>query len=223
MLHTSEFQESLQTYQSTQVYYDYFTNYAHRGASKGKHVTVPAALHQIPLLIRGGSIIPTRERPRRSSTLMKLDPFTLRVALNKAGTARGELYLDDGESYTYREGNFVWREFLAERPQRKTLRVSSRDLGLLKPQQAVDGVALTKFDPSNAFAKAIHEVRVEKIVILGLEIKPESVQIEGGKELVWTYTPGVASKDKKEGEASVLVIKDPATLITKDWAIVIQL
>lgn len=81
------------------VYYDYFTHYAHRGAAKGKHIVVPAALHQIPLFIRGGSIIPTRERRRRSSPLMKLDPFTLRIALDKKGSAQGELYLDDGETF----------------------------------------------------------------------------------------------------------------------------
>ena len=81
-----------------QVYYDYFNDHAYRSTSKGKEITVPAELHQIPLFIRGGSIIPTRERPRRSSPLMKRDPFTLRVALSTDGSARGELYLDDGES-----------------------------------------------------------------------------------------------------------------------------
>ncbi len=61
-----------------QVYYDYFSSHIYRGNQK--NVTVKAELHQIPLFIRGGSIVPTRERPRRSSPLMKLDPFTLRVA-----------------------------------------------------------------------------------------------------------------------------------------------
>ena len=61
-------------------------------------MTVPAELHQVPLLIRGGSIVPTRERPRRSSPLMKNDPFTLRVALGNTCSARGELYVDDGET-----------------------------------------------------------------------------------------------------------------------------
>lgn len=154
---------------------------------------------------------------------MKLDPFTLRVALDKAGTARGELYLDDGETYSYRDGDFVWREFVAEKLQRKTLRISSRDLGLEKPDQAVDGVALTKFNPANHFAKSIGEVRVEKVVVLGLTSKPSSVKVEGGKELTWQYISGVASQEKKDGVASVLTIKDPQVLVAKDWAIVIQI
>ena len=87
----------------SEVYYDYFTTTVYRGTSKGKEVTVPAELHQIPLLIRGGSILATKERPRRASTAMKLDPYTIRVALDKSGNAKGELYIDDGDSYDYRK------------------------------------------------------------------------------------------------------------------------
>ncbi|KAF8058741.1 glycoside hydrolase family 31 protein [Lyophyllum atratum] len=207
-----------------QVYYDYFNQFAYRGAAKGKEITVPAALHQIPLFVRGGSIVPTRERPRRSSKSMKLDPFTLRVALSKTGTARGELYLDDGETYSHREGQFVWREFVAEKPAKKsrTLRVSNKDLGSARPGEAVEGVALQTFDPSNEYAQSIADVRVEKVVVVGLNAKPTAVRVEGGDNLVWDFTPGVAAADKKEGIASILSIKDPRVLVTKDWAIVIE-
>jgi len=207
-----------------QVYYDYFNHFAYRGAAKGKEIIVPAALHQIPLFVRGGSVVPTRERPRRSSTSMKQDPFTLRVALSKAGTARGELYLDDGETYSHRQGQFIWREFVAEKPAKKsrTVRVSNRDLGSARPAEAVDGVVLKTFDPANAYAKSIAEVRVEKIIVVGLDAKPTAVKVEGGDALVWDFTPGVAAADKKEGMASMLAIKDPKVLVTKDWAIVIE-
>src|SRR3954453_8534082 len=96
-----------------QIYYDYFTNWAYHGSKNGKQVVVPSKLHQIPVLIRGGSILPTRERPRRSSPLMRHDPFTLRIALDKNGKARGELYLDDGETFAHWDGEIVWREFTA--------------------------------------------------------------------------------------------------------------
>ncbi|CAA7260493.1 unnamed protein product [Cyclocybe aegerita] len=205
-----------------QVYYDYFNNYAYRGASKGKDITVAAALNQIPLFVRGGSILATRERPRRASSLMKHDPFTLRVALNKAGFARGELYLDDGVTYDHTKGDLIWREFVAEKAGKKGLRIRSQDLGKAKPTEAVDGVALASYNPANSFAKSVEHVRVEKIIVVGLASKPTSVKVEGGKELVWEYTSGLAAGDKKEGTASVLAIKDPKALIAKDWAIVIQ-
>ncbi|OBZ65067.1 Glucosidase 2 subunit alpha [Grifola frondosa] len=206
-----------------QVYYDYFSEHVYRGAPAGKEVTVPAELHQIPLLIRGGSIIPTRERPRRSSPLMKHDPFTLRVALDKDGGARGELYLDDGETYFHREGNIVWRELSAEKPAKKSksLRISSRDLALQKPTQAVEGVALSKYSGANEFARSMEKVRVEKIIVLGLPAKPTSVRVEGGKELEWEFNQGIASSDKQEGTASALVIKDPRVSIVSDWDIIV--
>ncbi|KAG6873139.1 hypothetical protein C0995_002513 [Termitomyces sp. Mi166 len=207
-----------------EVYYDYFTHHAYRGAAKGKQVTVPAALHQIPLLVRGGSIVSTRERPRRSSASMNRDPFTLRVALSKTGTAHGELYLDDGVTYAHQEGNFVWRGFVAEKAPKKSraIRVASKDLGAARPNEAVDGVALRTFNPANEYAKSIADVRVEKVVVVGLSEKPKNVKVENGVELAWDYTPGVTAADKKEGVAGVLSIKDPKVLITQDWAIIIE-
>lgn len=211
-----------------QVYYDYFTHHAHRGAAKGKHVTVSAQLHEIPLFVRGGSIVPTRERHRRSSPLMKFDPFTLRVALDNKGAAHGELYLDDGETFAHQTGQIVWREFTAKQPDKTKkasaggLRISSRDLAQEKPGEAVDGVALASVDPSNAFAKSIDSVRIEKLVVLGFSAKPKSVKVEGEQELEFVYTAGVPASGKKEGTASVLIIKNPGIAISKDWAIVVD-
>jgi alpha 1,3-glucosidase len=42
---------------------------------------VAAPLEKIPAYQRGGTIIPYRERPRRSANAMQLDPFTLVAAL----------------------------------------------------------------------------------------------------------------------------------------------
>ena len=204
-----------------QVYYDYFTGYTYRGDAKGKTVTVPATIDKVPVLIRGGSILPTRERPRRSSPLMKYDPFTLTVALDKSGNARGELYLDDGISYSHEAGQFIWREFKAG-TKGKATRISSANLANEKPAEAVDGVALATYDSNNAFAKNIQAVRVEKLVVLGLPGKPSSVGLAGGNELDWEYTPGVAAGVSKEGEASQLIIKNPVASITSDWEVVIQ-
>ncbi|EIM80725.1 glycoside hydrolase family 31 protein [Stereum hirsutum FP-91666 SS1] len=199
-----------------QVYYDYFSHKAYRGSSKGKSVTVPAELHQVPVLIRGGSVIPTRERPRRSSPLMKNDPFTLRVALGSASSARGELYLDDGVTFSHEKGDVVFREFTAGKAG-KGIRISSTDLAAAHPGD----VALSTYDKQNDFVKSIEKVKVEKIVVLGLGVKPSSVKIEGGEQLEFEFVEGVAADGKKEGVASVLTIKNPGVLITKDWEIVV--
>jgi len=153
---------------------------------------------------------------------MKSDPFTLRVALSKSGNARGELYMDDGVTYDHQKGDFVWREFVAS-SKGKMVRVSSTNLGSTKPSEAVDGADLAPYDPSNDYAKAVADVRVEKIVILGLSYKPTSVKVDGSDMLLkWEWTPGVSASGKKEGRASVLLIKDPKVMITKEWTIVIR-
>ncbi|PCH35732.1 glycoside hydrolase family 31 protein [Wolfiporia cocos MD-104 SS10] len=206
-----------------EVYYDYFTHHAYRGASAGgKYVTVPAGLEEIPLFVRGGSIVPTRERPRRSSPLMKYDPFTLRVALSTGGTARGELYLDDGETFAHEEGQLVWREFSARTDgSARVVRIGSRDLAARKPAEAVDGVALAQYDGANVYARTIADVRVERVVVLGLAARPTSVRA-GGDELQWEYSSGTAADDKTQGTASVLVIKDPGVGVAADWEIVVE-
>ncbi|KAK7691304.1 hypothetical protein QCA50_004698 [Cerrena zonata] len=204
-----------------QPYYDYFNHRVYRSTSKGKNVAIPAALDQIPLLIRGGSIIPTRERPRRSSPLMKNDPFTLRIALDKTSNARGELYIDDGVSYNHEQGQIVWREFKAAKAG-KGIKISSHDLVKAKPSDAVDGVALTQYNSANEFAKSIAHVRVEKVVVLGLEKKPSSVKVAGGQEVEFDFIPGEAASGKKEGTSSVLIIKDPKVAVVTDWEIIVS-
>ena len=166
--------------------------------------------------------MPIRQRPRMASTLMKFDPFTLKVALNKKGSAKGELYLDDGETYSHRQGQIVWRGFSAETKSR-VLRLSSEDLAVSNLSEAVDGVGLKNINPANEFANSISVVRVERVVILGLSSKPISVKLEGGNELRWDFNDGVSASGKTEGISSVLTIKDPKLLVTKDWTVVVQL
>jgi len=152
---------------------------------------------------------------------MKRDPFTLKVALSQSGSARGELYLDDGESYDNREGNFVWREFVAE-SAKKTVKISSKDLALKNANRAVDGVELTTYNGGNAFANALKDVRVERIVVLGLKNKPSKIT-HGNTDLEFNFEDGVAAIGKKEGVVSKLTIKNPGAFITSDWTIVLEL
>jgi len=207
------------------IYYDYFTYRTYRGSPKGKNVTVPADLNQLPLLIRGGSIISTRERPRRASSLMHRDPFTLCIALDGSLAARGEIYLDDGVTYAYKTGHLTWRGLAVEKISRGSeLRLSNIDLAATAPHSAVEDTALTEFRPENPFQMGIATVRVERVVVLGLPSEPKRVVVEGGRELEWDYVPGASAvaggkRGSEGGVASVLMIKDPALGVITDWAI----
>uniref|UniRef100_A0A672TDA0 Glucosidase II alpha subunit n=1 Tax=Sinocyclocheilus grahami TaxID=75366 RepID=A0A672TDA0_SINGR len=81
-----------------QVWYDVHTFQKHNGA---QNLYIPVTLSSIPVFQRGGSIIPRKDRVRRSSTCMENDPYTLYVALSPKKFAEGELYIDDGHSFNY--------------------------------------------------------------------------------------------------------------------------
>lgn len=40
------------------------------------------------------------------------DPYTLIVCLDKNGEAKGTLYMDDEKSYEYRQGKYLYVEFI---------------------------------------------------------------------------------------------------------------
>jgi len=48
-----------------------------------------------------------RDRPRRSTATMVNDPYTLVVALDEQGKALGDLYIDDGRSFAFTEGQYL--------------------------------------------------------------------------------------------------------------------
>jgi mannosyl-oligosaccharide alpha-1,3-glucosidase len=72
-----------------QPYYDFFDYTTYKG--KGHH-TIPAPLGRIPLLVRGGSIIPRKDRARGSSGRMSRDPYTLFITLSEEVLSRGTTF-----------------------------------------------------------------------------------------------------------------------------------
>lgn len=47
------------------------------------HVSMKTPLDRIPVFLKGGSIVPRRQRIRRSASLMTKDPITLLIALDE--------------------------------------------------------------------------------------------------------------------------------------------
>ncbi|XP_046400133.1 neutral alpha-glucosidase AB [Ischnura elegans] len=85
------------------IWYDYFTfERMPEGATQ-----IPVTIEKIPVYQRGGSIVVKKERIRRASSLTHNDPFTLVVALDAKNEASGMIYLDDGQSYEYRDGKYI--------------------------------------------------------------------------------------------------------------------
>jgi alpha-glucosidase len=84
-------------YQPDDQFYDFWTWESIRGL--GDWVTLPDVNYtQIPVYIKGGSIIPIRSDGADTTTALRALDFNLIVAPGLWGNASGSLYLDDGVS-----------------------------------------------------------------------------------------------------------------------------
>ena len=206
----AEGQEKIDIYFSDEVYYDY-TDFTIHNAKGYKTVDVP--LSKTPIYMRGGHIIPRRDRPRRSSDLMRYDPLTLVVALGRDGNAEGSLYLDDGDSFDYEQGAFIHRQFTFE-ANANTL--TSSDLAAPRSK---DGNK-----KKDSFVKSLKNVRVEKVVLIGvpsswreknsvqvIEESPNGSKVKKVMEMAWYPATG--------GKAAYAVVRDPGVAVGGDWFI----
>jgi alpha 1,3-glucosidase len=166
----------------------------------GRAVRLPAPAEHIPVLQRGGTVVARKERLRRASAQMRDDPYTLLVAPDAAGAAAGELYVDDGESHGYEDGDFAWRAFALER-EGKALRCAPSGA---RPAGAADAAAR---------ARAVGAA-VERVVLLGVAKPPARVTITAAadgvaRELTYTH----------DATARVLVLRKPGVPVSEDWLI----
>jgi alpha 1,3-glucosidase len=87
---------------------DIVANEAYNG---GQKATVPAPISKNPYFQRSSSIVPKRERVRRSAALTLDDPISLDIVLDgNAQEANGQVYLDDGTTFNYRKKDFIQAE-----------------------------------------------------------------------------------------------------------------
>lgn len=159
----------------------------------GQKIEISSPMDTIPVFQIAGSIIPKRERPRRSSKAMEGDPFTLVVAVDPTCTcAVGDLYLDDGDSFNYQQGEFIHRKFEF---------VKNR---------------LTSSQLSKHASKYSNACTVEKVVILGLTSTFTRAKVVAGSglshmvDVIQTHNP-----DK-------LIIRKPDSRIDSDWSILLS-
>jgi alpha 1,3-glucosidase len=194
-----------------QPYYNYF-GFALQKRSKSGYATIPAPLDTIPLLIRGGGIITRRDRPRRNSALMAYDPYTLVIAVDKDGLAQGQLYVDDGETFEYNAGAYLWHNMTYSSP------TGSIDSQLNFPADA------TPSDERKAYFKSMEKVRVEKIIIVGAGKEWKGEKHAGVKQgsKSWNVNALVTEADVDENGNTiprVVTIRDPKIVVTEGWQV----
>ncbi|KAJ3342819.1 hypothetical protein HDU93_000949 [Gonapodya sp. JEL0774] len=172
-----------------ETWYDYDTFTVVKGTLMSPtYATVVTPLDKIPVFLRGGHIVPRRDRPRRSSALMAMDPYTLVVALDREGKSSGLLYADDGSSFDYlHRGAYVLRRFVFDGTS-----LSSRAVDPVRDLQAVVEMGGPAEDGGEAGQAG---VRVERVVVAGLRGGLRGASVRwlgvGGErdvEVEWTVT-----------------------------------
>ncbi len=99
---TEEGATSVSVYLPEDNYYDWYT---HKVIHGGKtHTFDNVDVTTIPLLIRSGVILPHRLNSANTTTELRKQDFELLIPLDEDHSARGELYIDDGESIEQKNG-----------------------------------------------------------------------------------------------------------------------
>ncbi|KAI3389818.1 hypothetical protein SNEBB_007941 [Seison nebaliae] len=157
----------------------------------GQLVMKNVNIDTIPFFQLGGSIIPKRERLRRSASLMQYDPITLNIALNINNEATGMVYLDDGDSYKYREK----KEFILSQIQFSNMTLMGRNLN---ENVEVEDERLTS-------------IFVERIRIFGLK----NIRI---KNIICQQKNGeIKNVEFSQPNRNVVVIRKPSIILNNSF------
>ncbi|XP_051905568.1 lysosomal alpha-glucosidase isoform X2 [Hippocampus zosterae] len=112
--------------------------------STGEYLLLSAPLDTINVHLREGHIVPQQE-PALTTTVSRTNPFLLTVALSAEGSARGDLFWDDGDSIgSFENGSYCYVTFTAGQSQvvSEPLRLNGDLDGLVLRRMQVFGVPL---------------------------------------------------------------------------------
>ncbi|KAM4542719.1 neutral alpha-glucosidase C [Odontesthes bonariensis] len=152
---------------STEIWYDIHSAEAYKG---GRTLTVPVTLDTVPVFQRGGSVV-CRSAGRGTCTAEYQQlPLAVTVALSCEGSADGEVYLDDGHSFRYRDTKaFCLRGF-----------------------NMLSGRLLCR--PASEEGTLDCETLVQSVTVLGVKSRPSAVtvHVSGAKDVSasFQYTEG---------------------------------
>lgn len=150
-----------------------------------------APIESVPVLLEGGHIIFSKERYRRSAKLYRNDPYTLTVAPDMFENAKGNIYVDDGETFNFQSGQFLEAEVTLHKGQ------VLKNIPLHTPTSEV----------------FIGNRHIDKIVLpVGRIAVSERVKVQKGHE---TYEIAV----DREGLNSIALL-NPLVRLDEEWEII---
>ncbi|PSS26594.1 Glucan 1,3-alpha-glucosidase [Actinidia chinensis var. chinensis] len=178
---------------SGQSWYYLNSGTAYKG---GRTHKMEVSEESIPAFQRAGTIIPRKDRFRRSSTQMENDPYTLVIALNSTQEAEGELYIDDGKSFEFAKGAYIHRRFVFSNGKLTSSNMSPSASG--KSRFSCDCV-------------------IERIILLGYSPGPKSALIEPANQKAEIELGPLYLRNGRS--PTVVTIRKPNVRIADNWTI----
>lgn len=176
-----------------EIYYDFFD--LSNKFESCQFINVRATLDSIPVFVKGGNIITTKDRYRRSAQLMKYDPYTLYIVIGSDGLSRGKLYIDDGITFEYQKGDWISIDLFADESER-----------------IIKGTVSHKTDQRFVQSLGNRNVTINKIVVVGSNIRDNVAKVkQGGK--VWETTI------LNENNSTYFTIRNPNVSVVESWEI----
>jgi alpha 1,3-glucosidase len=130
-------------------------------------------------------------RLRRSSEMMKNDPYTLFIALDDSKEASGKLFLDDEKSFDYTTGKYDYRNFVFSQDTLKNVKI----------HEGTETFQCTGW--------------IERLVFMGVERGIKAVKVldeaGGSRDLEFTY----------DERTKVAVVRKPDLGLGEEWSVVI--
>lgn len=153
--------------------------YNYRNGELATKEPIKVGLTDIPVFVRGGKIIPTFEKPGKSAIDTLRKNLSLYVAVDEDGKATGEIYLDDGKSYKYIDGEYVHRSFTFDGSVLKSQKLGSQQQSspeILKNciirKIMFFGVNANEYSPSSGKLRKVND-NVAVIVHLSLKLSDD--------------------------------------------------
>jgi alpha 1,3-glucosidase len=184
------------------AWYDFWNPKA-KPEDGGNVVTQDAHFSHIPVFVKSGAILFKKMRRRRSTGAMVSDPYTIFVY---GVSAKGHLYIDDGESHKFKSGSFIFEDFefdgtsLRERPK-------------TEPALSIGAAKGLSDWPKR-------QLRVERVVFVGLPKKATGAKLLHGVDAA---SPAdmlqVTSEEAADGISWVTTVKKPTCLLGDKWSL----
>lgn len=182
-----------------QSWYSLSSGTAYKGGSSYK---IEVMEECVPAFQRAGTILPRKDRFRRSSTQMINDPYTLVIALNSTQEAEGELYIDDGKSFEFLQGAYIHRRFVFSN-------------GKLSSSNVVGPSSLSLGKQDRFSSDCI----IDRIIILGYSLGSTKTALVEPSNHKTDIILAPLNLGRLRSGPSVVTIRKPNVRIADDWTI----